>query len=56
MPWGLKRFQRSRQLHFLTFSCYRRRANFANDYSPSYFECALERARQSYAMCVYGYV
>ncbi len=25
MPWGLRRFQESRQLHFVTFSCYRRR-------------------------------
>ena len=30
MPWGLKRFQQSHQLHFVTFSCYRRRANFVN--------------------------
>ena len=55
MPWGLKRFHESRQLHFLTFSCYRRRANFG-ECSRSYFECALERVRQSYGMCVYGYV
>src|SRR5579863_9714429 len=30
MPWGLKRFQQSHRLHFVTFSCYRRRANFVN--------------------------
>src|ERR1700683_5218896 len=56
MPWGLKRFQQSHQLHFVTFSCYRRRANFVNDHGYSYFECALERTRRSYGMCVYGYV
>jgi len=56
MPWGLKRFQQSHQLHFLTFSCYRRRANFVNDRSYAYFECALERVRRSYGMCLYGYV
>jgi len=56
MPWGLKRFQQSKQLHFLTFSCYGRRANFTNNHSRSYFETALERIRQSYGMCVYGYV
>ena len=56
MPWGLKRFQQSHQLHFLTFSCYGRRANFVNDRSYSYFECALERVRRSYGMCLYGYV
>jgi putative transposase len=56
MPWGLKRFQQSHQLHFVTFSCYRRRANFVNDGCYSYFECALERTRRSYGMCVYAYV
>lgn len=24
MPWGLKRFQEARCLHFITFSCYQR--------------------------------
>ena len=56
MPWGLKRFQQSHQLHFLTFSCYGRRANFMNHRSYAYFECALERVRRSYGMCLYGYV
>jgi putative transposase len=56
MPWGLKRFQQSHQLHFVTFSCCRRRANFVNDRCYPYFECALERVRQSYGMRVYAYV
>jgi hypothetical protein len=33
MPWGLKHFQQSGQLHFLTFSCYRRRPNFTTPHS-----------------------
>jgi len=56
MPWGLKHFQQSRQLHFLTFSCYRRRPNFATLHSRACFESSLERVRQSYGLCVYGYV
>jgi putative transposase len=56
MPWGLKHFQQSGQLHFLTFSCYRRRANFATPDSRACFESSLERVRQSYGLCVYGYV
>jgi hypothetical protein len=28
MPWGLKRFHSTRQPHYLTFSCYKRRPNF----------------------------
>jgi putative transposase len=56
MPWGLKRYQETGQLHFLTFSCYKRRPNFANAPSRTTFEASLERARQHYGLCVYGYV
>ena len=56
MPWGLRRFQETGQLHFLTFSCYKRRPNFANAYSRTTFETSLEQARQRYGLCVYGYV
>jgi putative transposase len=56
MPWGLKRFHESRQLHFLTFSCYHRRPNFGSTGSRATFESALERVRQHYRLCVYGYV
>jgi putative transposase len=56
MPWGLKHFQQSGQLHFLTFSCYRRCQNFCTPKNRACFESALERVRQSYGLCVYGYV
>jgi putative transposase len=56
MPWGLKRFHESRQLHFLTFSCYHRRPNFGSPHARAIFESALERVRQQYSLCVYGYV
>src|SRR5205807_3787449 len=56
MPWGLKRFQQSRQLHFLTFSCYHRRPNLGSVESRRTFESALERVRTKYLLCVYGYV
>ena len=56
MPWGLKHFQQSGQLHFLTFSCCRRRPNLATPDSRACFESSLERVRQSYGLCVYGYV
>jgi putative transposase len=56
MPWSLKRFQQSRDLHFLTFSCYQRRPNFAGPREREVFEAALERVRQQYDMCVYGFV
>jgi putative transposase len=56
MPWALKRYQESGELHFLTFSCYKRRANFGNAPPRSTFEASLERVRQHYGLCVYGYV
>lgn len=56
MPWGLKHFQQSGRLHFLSFSCYRRRANFSTPHSRACFESSFERVRQSYGLCVYGYV
>ena len=56
MPWGLKRFHESRQLHFLTFSCYHRRPKFGSTASRTVFESALERVRQQHRLCVYGYV
>src|SRR6266699_691518 len=56
MPWGLKRFHATGQLHYLTFSCYKRRPNFHTVESRTTFESALERVRQHYVLCVYGYV
>jgi len=56
MPWGLNHFQQSGQLHFLTSSCYRRGPNFAAAHSRECFESSPQRARQSYGLCVYGYV
>jgi putative transposase len=56
MPWSLRRFQQTRQSHFLTFSCYRRQAKFASTKGCTIFVSALERVRQSYWLCVYGHV
>jgi putative transposase len=55
MPWGLTRFQRSGQSHFVTFCCYHRRL-LVTDASRRIFEIALERVRRSYRLCIYGYV
>ncbi len=56
MPWGLKRFQESRQLHFITFSCYRRKQKLRSPAARAVFERALEMARRRYKFCVFGYV
>jgi len=56
MPWRLKRFQQSRDLHFVTFSCYRRRPLLDSPSRRALFERALEDARRSYRFFVTGYV
>ncbi len=56
MPWGLKRYQQAHDLHFTTFSCYRRQPLLASAHSKQLFEQALERARRGYGFYVTGYV
>jgi len=56
MAWGLTRFHRSGQSHFVTFCCYHRRRLLDTDESCRIFESALERVRRSYRLYVYGYV
>ena len=56
MPTGLRRYQQSRCLHFLTFSCYRRQPFLASPGSGDLFELALEQSRIRYGFYVVGYV
>jgi putative transposase len=56
MPWGLRRFQEARCLHFLTFSCYDRAARLGSPHARDTFEQTLERVRRWYGFCVAGYV
>jgi putative transposase len=56
MPWGLKRFQQARCLHFITFSCYQRAPLLATPEARRIFEQTLERVRQWYGIYVAGYV
>jgi putative transposase len=56
MPWGLKRYQQARDLHFVTFSCYRRRPFLQPAAAKRVFERALEQTRRQYAFWVTAYV
>jgi putative transposase len=56
MPWGLKRYQQTRQLHFITFSCYHRSPFLGTPEARSTFVRSLERARCWYGFYVAGYV
>jgi len=50
------RYQQTGEFHFLTFSCYRRRAYLATAAAMELFEDALERVRRRYHFVVAGYV
>jgi len=56
MPRGLRRFHESKQSHFITFSCYRRQANFTDGKIYDLFPLCLEAMRQRFRMRIYGYV
>jgi putative transposase len=56
MPWGLKRYQNTGTLHFITFSCYRRSPLLRNQNAAELFERALEQARLKYGFVVIAYV
>jgi putative transposase len=53
---GLKRYQQAGELHFVTFSCYRRLPLLASARAKRWLEQALEQARRQYGFYVTGYV
>jgi putative transposase len=56
MPTGLKRFYGAGYLHFITSSCYRRRALLGTAMRRDLFLRILEQVRQNYRFVVVGYV
>src|SRR5581483_10075353 len=56
MPWGLKRYQQARQLHFITFSCRRRAPLLGTAPARRVFEEQFEQVRRWYGFYVSGYV
>jgi len=56
MPWGLKRFQEARCLHFITFSCHNREPLLGTPKVRDLFEITFEQVRQWYGFYVRGYV
>jgi putative transposase len=56
VPWSLKRFQHTGELHFVTFSCYRRQPLLGTPAARRTFERELERARRWYGYFITGYV
>ena len=56
MTEHLHRFYGGNDLHFLTFSCYRRRPLFRNETYGDLFLTILDRVRRRYRLVVLGYV
>jgi putative transposase len=56
MPSRLKRYQQTGQLHYITFTCYRRLKHLEADSARDIFEQILERVRRWYRFQVVGYV
>jgi putative transposase len=56
MPPGLVRRQQTGQLHFITFSCYRRLPYLAHPKPKDILEQVIEKARSSHNVIIYAYV
>jgi putative transposase len=56
MPRGLRRTHETRDLHFITFSCYHRQPLLASANTKHLVELSLEKSRRRYRFCVTGYV
>src|SRR5690348_12726064 len=56
MPYGLKRFQKSEALHFITFSCFHRLPLLTTLESKDTFLAELENTRARHQARIYAYV
>lgn len=56
MPTSLVRYQQTGDLHFITFSCYRRQPHLGSASARDLFERSLEAMRLRYDFFVCGYV
>lgn len=56
MPWSLKRYNYTGALHFITFSCYRRKPLLSAPERRDLFLDVLEKMRSKYRFAVCGYV
>jgi hypothetical protein len=56
MPWGLKRYYGTGSLHFITWSCYRRKQLLGNPERHDLVLTVLDLMRVRYRFAVIGYV
>jgi putative transposase len=55
VPWGLKRYQQTGDVHFITFSCYHREPLLGRAQARDTFVITLERVRRWYGLYVTGF-
>jgi len=56
MPTGLKRYQKTGNFHFITFSCYRRQPFLQTDIAKGTVQKILEQTRKQQGLCIAAYV
>jgi putative transposase len=56
MPKGLKRYQKTGNFHFITFSCYRRQPLLQADTAKNIIQIILEQTREQQSLCIAAYV
>ena len=56
MPTGLKRFQQTNQLHFITFSCYQRQPFLHTEEAKDTVQQILEQTRKQQGLRIAAYV
>jgi len=56
VPVGLIRYQQSRELHYITFTCYHRSPYLSSPAARDLFETTFERVRRWYEFYINGYV
>lgn len=56
MPYGMDRYERCGELHFVTFSCYDRMPCLAAPASRDLFLVSLETVRRAHRLALHGYV
>src|SRR5438046_5770361 len=56
MPTGLKRFQQTNQLHFITFSCYKRQPFLHTEEAKDTVQQILEQTRKQQGLRIAAYV
>src|SRR5258705_3631742 len=56
MPTGLQRFQQTQQLHFITFSCYKRQPFLRTEEAKDTLQQILEQTRKQQGLRLAAYV